>query len=99
MFARLGMWQGSAAELEQWIVRAREFVKPNLRQDAGLKTAYWLVDREGGKAMIVTLWESEEAMRASEQSRLKRQSTVAATTGAKVTTERYEVVDSLIMSS
>src|SRR6266513_6564897 len=59
MFARLGMWQGSAAELEQWIVRAREFVKPNLRQDAGLKTAYWLVDREGGKAVVVTLWESE----------------------------------------
>ena len=99
MFARLGMWQGSAAELEQWIVRAREFVKPNLRQDAGLKTAYWLVDREGGKAMVVTLWESEEAMRASEESRLKRQSTVAATTGAKVTTERYEVIDSLIIPS
>jgi len=99
MFARIGTWQGSTAELEQWIVRAREFVNPSLRQDPGLKAAYWLVDREGGKAMIVTLWESEEAMRTSEQSRLKRQSTVVATTGAQVTTQRYEVVDSLIMSS
>jgi heme-degrading monooxygenase HmoA len=83
--------------LEQWISRGRELVKPSLRQDAGLKAAYWLVDREGGKAMIVTLWESEAAMRASEEARLKRQSAMTANTGAKVTTQRYEVVDSLLM--
>ena len=36
MFARLGAWQGSAEELEQWIERGREHVKPSIRQDAGL---------------------------------------------------------------
>jgi heme-degrading monooxygenase HmoA len=95
MFARIGTWQGSAEELERWIARGREQVKPSLLQDAGLKGAYWLVDREAGKAMIVTLWESEAAMRASEQARLKRQGAMAAATGARVSTERYEVVDSL----
>ena len=97
MFARLGAWQGSAEELEQWIERGREHVKPSIRQDAGLKAAYWLVDRESGKALIVTLWESEEAMRASEEARRRRQAATSAATGAQVTTERYEIVDALVM--
>ena len=97
MFARLGAWQGSAEELERWIERGREHVKPSIRQDAGLKAAYWLVDRESGKALIVTLWESEEAMRASEEARRRRQAATSAATGAQGTTERYEIVDALVM--
>jgi len=97
MFARLGAWQGSPEELERWIERGREHVKPSIRQDAGLKAAYWLVDRESGKALIVTFWESEEAMRASEEARRRRQAATSAATGAQVTTERYEIVDALVM--
>lgn len=97
MFARLGSWQGSAEELERWIQRAREHVKPSIRQDAGLKVAYWLVDREGGRGLIVTFWESEEAMRASEEARRRRQTATSAATGAQVTTDRYEIVDALEM--
>ena len=97
MFARLGTWQGSAEELERWIERAREHVKPSIRQDAGLKAAYWLVDRAGGKGLIVTFWETEEAMRASEDARRHRQAATSTATGAQVTTERYEVIDALVM--
>jgi len=97
MFARLGAWQGSAEELERWIERARDHVKPAIREDPGLKAAYWLVDREAGKGLIVTFWDSEEAMRASEEARRRRQAATAAATGARVTTERYEIVDSLVM--
>jgi quinol monooxygenase YgiN len=96
MYARIGTWQGTADELERWVARAREHVKPSLREDRGLAAAYWLVDREGGKALIVTLWEDEAAMRASEQARLQRQSATSAATNARVTTDRYEVVDSLL---
>ena len=78
------------------MTRAREFVKPSIQQDAGLTAAYWLVDREGGKGLIVTIWESEAAMHASEQARMQRQSATSAATNARVTTDRYEVVDSLI---
>ena len=95
MFARIGTWQGSPDELERWISRARERVKPSVQQDPGLKAAYWLVDRQGGKGLIITIWESEEAMRSSEQARARRQAVTSAATGAKVTTDRYEVVDSL----
>jgi heme-degrading monooxygenase HmoA len=97
MFARLGSWQGSAEELERWIQRARDHVKPSLREDAGLKAAYWLVDRARGKGLIVTFWESEDAMRGSEEARRRRQAATSAATGAQVTTERYEIVDSLVM--
>ncbi len=54
------------------------------------------MDREAGKGLIVTLWESQEAMAASEQARLQRQTATSAATGASVTTERYEVVDSFL---
>jgi heme-degrading monooxygenase HmoA len=97
MFARLGTWQGSAEELERWIERTREHVKPSIREDGGLKAAYWLVDRAGGKGLILTFWESEEAMRASEEARRRRQAATSAATGAQVTTERYEIVDALVM--
>ena len=95
MFARIGTWEGTPEELEKWIVRGRKEVKPNIRKDAGLKAVYWLVDRKAGKGMIVTIWGSEKAMRASERARLQRQGSMVAATGAKVTTDRYEVVDSL----
>ena len=96
MFARIGTWQGSAEELERWIRRSREEVKPSIAKDQGLTAAYWLVDREAGKGLIVTLWESAEAMRASEEARLKRQAATSAATGAKVMTERFEIVDFLV---
>lgn len=97
MFARIGTWQGSADELDRWIERSRDQVKPSIQKDPGLKAAYWLVDRQGGKGLIVTLWESEAAMVASEQARVKRQTATTTATGAKVTTDRFEVIDSLTM--
>ena len=93
MFARIGTWRGTPAELERWIVRAREEVKPSISRDAGLTAVYWLVDRPSGTGMIVTLWESREAMEASERARAARQAATSAATGAAVTTDRYEVVD------
>ena len=95
MFARIGTWQGSEQELDRWIARSREQVKPRIADDPGLVAAYWLVDRSAGKGLIVTLWESETAMRASEQARQERQAAMTTDTGAVVTTDRYEVIDSL----
>jgi heme-degrading monooxygenase HmoA len=97
MFARIGTWQGSPEELERWIVRAREQVKPSIQKDPGLAAVYWLVDRQAGKGLIVTLWENEDAMRASEAARMLRQTATSASTGAQVTTDRYEVIDALVM--
>jgi len=97
MVARIGTWQGTDEELDRWIDRSREQVKPRIAEDPGLVAAHWLVDRSAGKGLIVTLWESEAAMRASEQVRLERQAAMTTVTGAVVTTDRYEGIDSLTM--
>jgi heme-degrading monooxygenase HmoA len=64
---------------------------------SGLRAVYWLVDRAAGTGMIVTFWETREAMEASERARAARQAATSAATGATVTTERYEVVDWLTL--
>ena len=92
MFARIGTWLGSPENLQNWVARASE-VKENVQQQPGLAAAYWLSDREGGKGLTITIWESEEAMHASEQFRAQRQAQTSDATGAQVTTERFEVVD------
>jgi heme-degrading monooxygenase HmoA len=97
MVARIGTWQGTDEELDRWIDRSREQVKPRIAEDPGLVAAYWLVDRSAGKGLIVTLWESEVSMRASEQARRERQAAMTINTGAAVTTDRYEVIDSVTM--
>lgn len=93
MFARIGTWEGSPEALECWMAGARERVKPNVRGQPGLEAAYWLVDREARKGLTITIWESEEAMRASEQLREESQARTADASGAQVTTERYEVFE------
>ncbi len=93
MFARIGTWQGSAEDLENWVARASEVVKPKVQQQPGLAAAYWLVDHEGGKGLTITFWETEEAMRASEVFRSESQSQTSVATGAGVRTERFEVFD------
>jgi heme-degrading monooxygenase HmoA len=92
MFARIGTWQGSPEDLENWVARADEVVKPKVQQQPGL-AAYWLVDREGGKGLTITLWESEEAMRTSEEFRSENQTHTSSATGAGVRTERFEIFD------
>jgi heme-degrading monooxygenase HmoA len=93
MFARIGTWHGSPEDLENWVARASEVVKPKVQHQPGLAAAYWLVDREGGKGLTITFWESEEAMRASEEFRSQSQVQTSDATGAEVTTERFEVFD------
>jgi hypothetical protein len=41
-------------------------VKPFVQQQSGNKGAYFLIDREGGKALTFTIWESEEAALATD---------------------------------
>jgi heme-degrading monooxygenase HmoA len=96
VFTRIGTWQGSPDELEEWVTRASRDVKPNVSRQPGLIAAFWLVDRENGKGLTVTVWESEAAMCASERFRERSQAQTADATGASVTTDRFEVVDSVM---
>jgi heme-degrading monooxygenase HmoA len=92
MFARIGSWQGTPEDLERWIVRSRDEVLPAVQQQPGIAAAYCLLDRDAGRGLTITIWESEDAMRASEQFRARTQAGTAVASGAAVSTDRYEVV-------
>jgi heme-degrading monooxygenase HmoA len=58
----------------------------------GNRGAILLLDRETGKTMTITLWDSEEAMRASEERANQVRRDTAETTSASIgNIERFEV--------
>jgi len=92
MYARIGRWQGGDAELDRWVERSRRDVVPQVQAAPGSSGVLLLLDRKEGQALTITLWESEEAMEASEQRRAALQQGTTQASGAQVETSRYEVV-------
>ena len=66
---------------------------PRFKQIDGFKGFTLLVDRDSGKSTAVSYWESEEAMRASEEEVRSSRDRAAETGGASnaPTIERFEV--------
>ena len=64
MYARATTYRGSPEHVQDAIVHYEEGVA-SIREIAGNRGAFLLVDRSAGNGVGVTLWESEEAMRAS----------------------------------
>ena len=92
MFARVSTYTGTSDEIDEAIRQVRENVLPSVEQLDGYKGASFLVDRQNGKSLSVTLWESEEAMRTSEEAANSLRSEVADALGTQmVGVERYEV--------
>lgn len=59
---------------------------------SGWKGYYWLADRSSGHTKLITLFESAEALRASEQQADELRRQAAESAGEKITgVERYEV--------
>src|SRR5437870_12706138 len=93
MHARVTKFEGSPAQIEAGIKDINERVIPAAKKLAGFKGGYWLIDRASGKGFSVTLFESESALRASEDASAKLRSDAATASGAKITgVERYEVI-------
>jgi heme-degrading monooxygenase HmoA len=63
VFARVSTYRGDPGQVDEGIDYARENILPRVKQVDGCEGVYYLVDRESGKALSITLWESEEAMR------------------------------------
>lgn len=66
MYARASEFHGPPEQLEEGIRYARAAVVPAVSQLPGYKGVIGLIDWEHGRALTLTLWESEAAMRASE---------------------------------
>jgi len=96
MYARTSTWTGSEDALEKWVAHVNERAAPTVAGLPGNAGAYFFVDREGGGALTLTLWESEEAARTSDHAADKsRASTVAATGVELLARGRFEVVGHL----
>ncbi len=92
MYARVSMFEGSPEQIDEMLRQVREQVVPQAKQQEGFKGMIALGDRQSGKTMGLTFWESEEAMRASEEEANRLRGESAEASGqAEAGVERYEV--------
>lgn len=92
MHARVTTLEGSPERFDDGTRHVRERVLPQLKQMEGFKGFIALGDRQSGKLLGVALWESEEALRATEEAVSRVRSGAAEATGGTVASvEQYEV--------
>ena len=90
--ARLSILEGSPERLDEGTRYAQEEIVPQVRQLGGFKGFVSLVDRERGRTKLITLWESDEALRASEEKANQRRQRAAEGAASRIVgIERYEV--------
>jgi heme-degrading monooxygenase HmoA len=92
MFARVSRFEGSPERMDEALRHVQEQVLPQLKRQDGSKGLIALGDRQSGTVLGVTLWESEEAMRASEEEANRlREDSAEASDQTVANVERYEV--------
>ena len=88
MHARVSVYSGSAERADDLV---RAFEATPLRDLPGVKEAVLLLDRSSGKAITITYWESEDAMRASaEGANRMRSQAMDASGGSVASVETFE---------
>ena len=91
MHARVTRYEGAAPEAVDENVEEKKGVLPSeFGQTEGMKGAVFLVDRESGTVVVISLWKDEEAMRASEEDATRVREEVTGP-GEAASVERYEV--------
>jgi heme-degrading monooxygenase HmoA len=92
MHARVSILEGPPDLIDEGIRQAREVVLPWGRQMEGFEGMIVLNDHHSGKSLGITFWESEEAMRTSEEAANRRREEAAEAGGDTIAgVERYEV--------
>ena len=93
MYARVTTIQGSPGKMDDAKGHIQEQTLPQLEKMEGFKGFVALGDRQSGKVLGVAFWESEEALRATEQALSSVRSGAAEAAGGIVAgVERYEVL-------
>jgi heme-degrading monooxygenase HmoA len=68
MHARMSIFEGPPDKIDEGVRHAREVILPQAKEiDPGFKGIIALTDRQSGKMLGITFWESEDAMGASEE--------------------------------
>ncbi len=92
MHARVSSYQSPPEQVTDAAVdHVKANLLPRVLEMDGNRGAIFLMDRETGKTMTITLWDSEEAMRASEEKANQVRGDAAQTTSASIgSIERFE---------
>ena len=97
MWARFNHWKLPSDDVDGAIaedLRYLEEIRPQKRQEPGFRGMYTFVDREAGKGLTITLWDSEDALRASEEAAARQRDAGIDRTGGEIgDVESYEVID------
>ena len=91
MFARLTRYEGASPDAIEDTLETKKRVLPTeYGQTEGMKGTVFLVDRESGAILVMSLWEDEEALNASEEDAARLRNEVTGV-GETASVERLEV--------
>ena len=91
MHARMTRYEGAAPEAIEGTLQTKKRVLPTqFGQTEGMKGTVFLVDRQSGRVVVISLWEDGEAMRASEDEATRVREEVTGP-GETASVEHYEV--------
>ena len=91
MYARVSEVTGPADRIDAGIAEYRSAVLPAISGMDGFVRAYLLVDRDAGKSLSITVWDSQEAMAASEAAANTLRVQVADAMAAQTTVGHYDI--------
>jgi quinol monooxygenase YgiN len=91
MYARSTTIQGQPSSIDAGIVHTRDSVMPALEGIDGCVGLSLLVDRTSGRCIVTSAWQSEEAMRASEESVRPVRDRAAELFGGNADVEEWEI--------
>ena len=91
MHARMTRYEGADPDAIEEAVQTKKGVLPTeFGQTEGMKGAVFLVDRKSGTIVVISLWDDEGAMQASEGEATRVREEVTGP-GETASVERYEV--------
>ena len=92
MFARVSTYECRPEQLDEMHHEGMEHVLPALEMQDGFSGGLVLADRQSGKVLALTLWESEQAMDVTEEASQWLRIFSAESSGGTISSvERYEV--------
>mgnify|MGYP006352518347 FL=1 len=91
MHARVTRYEGAAPEsIEEALQTKKQVLPTEFGQTEDMKGVVFLVDRQSGTIVVISLWQGEEAMQASEDEATRVREEVTGP-GETASVERYEV--------
>lgn len=91
MHARVTRYEGAApADVEEALRTKKQVLPTEFGQTEDMKGVVFLVDRQSGTIVVISLWQGEEALRASEDEATRVREEVTGP-GETASVERYEV--------